>query len=696
MRLIAKPAEGATIPKRFAARLLPGLLAVFLATDARAQLVADGTTRILDGVITNLAGNLTVGTNAPFTRLHLINGGRVTNASSYIGYNAASSSNSVVVEGVGSWWSHGTLRVGEWGSHNNLIITNGGTVIDSSCTFGYFASSSNNSAVVTGTNSFWRITGAVGSAKGERNLIVVTNGGKISSGSAALRISDTAVITSPASAWSNSSIDLRKSNLLVISNEGAMFTTGTGTLGASSGYDSNSVVVSDPGSLWRLSSQLGVGNASSGNRLCVTNGGILASVYAWIGYSSSAAMGNLVEISGTDSLWTNSGSLTIGSGASGNRLTIRNGGKVVSGSCTIGSGASANQLTVTDPESVLQVRGDLRTGDPSSGGNFLVVSNGASVFANRVLIGGSSLSGASSITVNSGRLVVTNAISTTYGALLINSGLVEADSLSVTGSLSSRLIFNSGTLRTRALMSTVATRYTLGDGVSPAVLEMLGGGAGPFGVAGLVLTNNATLKGSGTITGNVFLAVGGTISPGSSIGDISVNGSLTLSNGSTTVMELDAISGGADRIVVSTNLTYGGTLQLANLVGSFSIRQAFALFSAVNYYGAFTNIVPNAPGLGLRWNTNGLTIDGTLRIAAIPTEPPVIAAAVLEGSNLVLSASGGNAFEPCFLVTATNVALPLSNWFRIRTNFFDSDGRVNFTNSVAAGEAQRFFRLQVE
>ncbi|HXS69870.1 MAG TPA: hypothetical protein VN761_13580, partial [Candidatus Polarisedimenticolia bacterium] len=46
----------------------------------RAQLVADGQSAVLDGVVTNIVDNVTVGTNGNFTLLMLTNGAAVSNS----------------------------------------------------------------------------------------------------------------------------------------------------------------------------------------------------------------------------------------------------------------------------------------------------------------------------------------------------------------------------------------------------------------------------------------------------------------------------------------------------------------------------------------------------------------------------------------------------------------------------------------
>ena len=84
-------------------------------------------------------------------------------------------------------------------------------------------------------------------------------------------------------------------------------------------------------------------------------------------------------------------------------------------------------------------------------------------------------------------------------------------------------------------------------------------------------------------------------------------------------------------------------------------------------------------------------------MVSVPTTPPTIASVKLPNlTNVVINAAGGVPYEPVYLLTATNVALPLTNWVSLVTNNFNSSGNASFTNAIAPGEPQRYFRLQVE
>lgn len=181
-----------------------------------------------------------------------------------------------------------------------------------------------------------------------------------------------------------------------------------------------------------------------------------------------------------------------------------------------------------------------------------------------------------------------------------------------------------------------------------------------------------TLKGNGTfnITGN--LASQGTI-------------------------ELKANKSGGvvsnDKVAVSGQMTYGGTLKLVLSGEALSSTDTLPIFAAGSYaISAFAAIEPASPAPGLIWDTTTLATDGTLRIAG-----PVTVTAVLSssGTDIVFSGTGGVANGGFSVVSFTNVSESMGTWTTVQTGSFDGSGNFSVTNSIASGEPQRFFRLRV-
>jgi len=66
----------------------------------------------------------------------------------------------------------------------------------------------------------------------------------------------------------------------------------------------------------------------------------------------------------------------------------------------------------------------------------------------------------------------------------------------------------------------------------------------------------------------------------------------------------------------------------------------------------------------------------------------------VSGTNVVLSGTNGTAGANYAVLTETNVTLPASNWLSLVTNQFGAGGSFAFTNGIAPGELQRYFRLR--
>jgi autotransporter-associated beta strand protein len=212
----------------------------------------------------------------------------------------------------------------------------------------------------------------------------------------------------------------------------------------------------------------------------------------------------------------------------------------------------------------------------------------------------------------------------------------------------------------------------------------------------LSLVAGQTLTGSGSVKGNVMASPGATVTPGASVGTLSFQNNLALSNGSTTVMAINKSLTPSNSVAqVTGSVSVGGTLIVTNL-GTIPLAAGdnFKLFSAASYSGGFTNIKPILPGLNLAWNTNGLAT-GVLAVASSPTLPPNFGGFKLAGNNLIFSGSNGVPGWPCVVLTTTNLALPLSDWTRLATNAFNASGGFSFTNSVNATAPQNFYQLEL-
>jgi len=155
----------------------------------------------------------------------------------------------------------------------------------------------------------------------------------------------------------------------------------------------------------------------------------------------------------------------------------------------------------------------------------------------------------------------------------------------------------------------------------------------------LTLASGQTIKGNGTLIGPLTATAGSTVSPGASVGILTVKGNVILSG--TNLVEIDRTANTNDLLratnTSATTITYGGTLRVVTLTGTIAATNTFKLFSATNYSGVFSSILPATPAGGLGWNTNTLATDGILRIVSTVNTTPTNITTSLAGNQLTLS-----------------------------------------------------------
>ena len=211
----------------------------------------------------------------------------------------------------------------------------------------------------------------------------------------------------------------------------------------------------------------------------------------------------------------------------------------------------------------------------------------------------------------------------------------------------------------------------------------------------VTVASSGLLGGTGSIGGATTVQNGGKLSPGMSIGKLTFTRSLTLAAASTSAFEISHSPLTNDVAKVQGALTSGGTLIVTDAGATpFATGDSFKLFDAASYSGSFNSFVlPTLPA-GLDWNTNAINTNGTLAVIGVAAAP-MFGSAVISGSDLVMTGSGGVANGNYYLLGTTNVAVPATDWLRLLTNQFDAAGNFSFTNTLDAGWPQGFYRLQL-
>jgi len=404
---------------------------------------AGETATILDEIIV-------VGGGTSFNQLILTNDSFLLSSGlAEIGRNVAANSNSAVIAGS-SGWQLGGMVVGNFGSGNRLVVTNGALLLTADVSYiGLENTSSNNKATVSGAGSTWALASGkpffVGYTR-SGNQLIVSDGGSVigfsaSIGDGAAAINNRAVVTGAGSLWTNASEMYvgyaGDGNQLVISNGGTVFVQASRFIGYDIGSASNSVTVTGPGSRWLGDGSLHVGVDGVLSRLLVRNGGQVFSGFVTIG-TSGIGNSNQAVVMDAGSLWDNQSDLTVGFGGSANQLVISNGGAVNSarhGFIGFSIGGSLNSVLVTGPGSTWQINSNLSVGRSGALCN-LIISNGASVFTGGLAMLGADTNAAHNVALvtdpGSSWLINSNLFVGSNGALcnLVISNGARVDGLS--------------------------------------------------------------------------------------------------------------------------------------------------------------------------------------------------------------------------------------------------------------------------
>jgi len=208
------------------------------------------------------------------------------------------------------------------------------------------------------------------------------------------------------------------------------------------------------------------------------------------------------------------------------------------------------------------------------------------------------------------------------------------------------------------------------------------------GPGNVTVNSGGTLGGTGTIGGAVTVNAGGTLSPGASLGTLTLSGNLTLNAGSTNIFVVNGGTPTNSAVVLGGTLTCGGVLNIVTN-GAFTAGQTFQLFSGAgpSNAGNFANIA-GSPGNGLSFAfTNGV-----LSVVSTALTPPTLSGwRPLSGTSFPLTFSGPSG-QTYSVLSSTNVALPLSSWTTQSSGIFGASP-VNYTDTNATN-AQQFYRIQ--
>ena len=367
-----------------------------------------------------------------------------------------------IISGVTSNWT-GDYYVGSNTFADVLLIQNSGVLSNNLGYLGYLLNSINNSVQVTGLGSVWsNQSNLYIGERGRGNSLVISNGGQVTSGPGGLDLvgdfasssNNHIIVTGAGSVWreNQSTFFFGKSgggNTLLISDGGVVGVYGNSFIGVDASSRKNSVLVTGSGSMWTNSGFLIVGRSGTGNSLVISNSGFVSNGDAQIGDPSvapSASGNNMVLVTSSDSIWSNAGSLYIGEANDANSLIIDNGGQVVNSSAYMGVIGNSNNVRVSN--SAIWRNEALYVGYWRSSNSVVVV--GGSVIASDLTIGYDSAVCDNLLRLDSGNVIVTNATGNAVfevrrGKLVLNGGLLQVDRFVMTNACA-QFVRTGGTL----------------------------------------------------------------------------------------------------------------------------------------------------------------------------------------------------------------------------------------------------------
>ena len=246
------------------------------------------------------------------------------------------------------------------------------------------------------------------------------------------------------------------------------------------------------------------------------------------------------------------------------------------------------------------------------------------------------------------------------------------------------------------LTLTGTNTYTGGTMIGGGTLMAGNSGGSATGMGSVTVQYGGTLGGAGSVGGAVTVNSGGTLAPGTPLGVLIISNNLTLADGSQTQVQVQHSPLTNDAVKISGILTEGGTLVVTNSgVAAFAAGDSFKLFSAVGgYAGEFSSVSLPALNPGLYWNTARLAVDGSLTV--VSSNPPATTGVNFSGGNLVWHGTGGTPNWNYYILSSTNLTLPLAQWTVAATNQFDAGGNFNCTNAANTSAPQQFYIIEVQ
>ena len=146
--------------------------------------------------------------------------------------------------------------------------------------------------------------------------------------------------------------------------------------------------------------------------------------------------------------------------------------------------------------------------------------------------------------------------------------------------------------------------------------------------------------------------------------------------------------------MVVGNLTLGGTNNISAgggfTNGTYTVMSCSGILNGTVPALVTLPAMPHATLFSLVTNT----AKQVNLVVSSPAPPLLKNVKLVNPTNLVLTATGGNTNFNCYVLTTTNLVQPFTNWLRLATNSFLTNGSFSYTNAISTNASRGFYLLQ--
>lgn len=599
----------------------------------------------------------------------------------------------LAINGTGDLGNNPTFNTG---GYSGLIIDNGTFIYNSSSAETLSTGISGSGALTQSGSGLLTLTGACSysgtTTIGPGSTLTISGSGGLGSDNYGTNIIDNGTLNYESTAGQFFNGPVSGTGVLTVSGSGTvLYMTSSNTYtGPTSIGSSTYLALYQNGDLGDDGS--GTNGIYAGN---ITNTGNF-----YYNSSSSQTLSGVISGAGGVITQEGPGPLTLtGTNTFTDGIAIVNGTLTVGGSGSLNRGNYAGGVTNGTTFVYNSTVNQTMSGIIAGGGG--VTQNGPGILT---LTGSENYSGSTTIGPNS-ELIIGGAGSLgngDYGSAITDNGL---------------FVYDSSTAQTLAASISGSGAVAL---IGTNTLSLIA----PNTYTGETVISNGTLSlsGSGSIadTALVSIAAGATfdVSQLSSPYDFGTN-ALSASGTASAAATINGASGGSitlESVPVSLtfapqNFTGDATHQALNVAQAaltlngnvISVKNAGAsplgagTYSLINVPGGISGTATLGAVTGLAANTaasisvTGNSVNLVVVQSGVPT--PAINSFAFSGGNLVLSGTNGPDSGTYYVLTSTNLSLPLSNWTVVSTNAFSATGTFSTTNSASVSPS--YFIIEI-